>query len=143
MLPLVSGEFGVVADPEIRFSNAGKAWLKIRGKAADRIKDTTGNWSDGEPIFIDIIVGNGAENLAESIVKGDSIIVMGKLKMREYEKNGERHVAYSISADSVGPSTRWGSAKTAKSLEATPAAAKAVETAAEILGAVQVDEIPF
>ncbi len=143
MLPLVSGEFGVVADPEIRFSNAGKAWLKIRGKAADRTKDSNGNWGDGDPIFIDIIVGNGAENLAESIVKGDSIVVMGKLKMREYEKNGERHVAYSISADSIGPSTRWGSAKTAKSLEATPPAAKAVETAAEILGAVQVDEIPF
>ena len=143
MLPLITGEFGVVADPEIRFTQAGKAWLKIRGKAADRVKDSSGNWTDGDVMFIDIIVGYGAENLADSIVKGDSVIVIGKLKMREYEKNGERHVAYSIYADSVGPSTRWGSAKTAKANEATPKAAAAVAVATEILGGQQIDEIPF
>jgi single-strand DNA-binding protein len=143
MLPTISGEFGVVADPEIRFSQAGKAWLKIRGKAADRVKDTSGNWSDGDAMFIDIVVGYGAENLAESVVKGDTIIVIGKLKMREYDKNGEKHVAYSIYADSVGPSTRWGAAKTGKASEVTPKAASAVAVAAEILGAEQIDQIPF
>lgn len=143
MLPTVSGEFSIVADPEIRFTQAGKAWLKIRGKAADRVKDASGNWGDGDVMFIDIIVGYGAENLAESVVKGDSIIVMGKLKMREYEKNGDRHVAFSIYADSVGPSTRWGAAKTAKASDATPKAANAVAVAAEILGGEQIDQIPF
>ena len=60
MLPAVTGEFSIVADPEIRFTQAGKAWLKIRGKAADRVKDASGNWGDGDVMFIDIIVGFGA-----------------------------------------------------------------------------------
>jgi len=143
MLPIISAEFGVVADPEIRFTQAGKAWLKIRGKAADRAKDDSGNWADKDPLFIDIIVGAGAENLAESITKGDSIVVVGKLKMREYEKNGERAVSYQISADSIGPSTRWSAAKTAKVIESKTTAAQAIQTAEKILNAEQIDEIPF
>lgn len=134
MLPIIHGEFGVVADPEIRFSDKGSAWIKIRGMAKDRVRDNTGNWSDGDPLFIDILLsGPSAEHLYESIVKGDTITVSGKLKQREYEKDGEKRTAMEIRADSVGVAIRWNTARTPNAAK-TPAVAELAETlGAEII----------
>jgi len=129
MLPYITGEFGVVADPELRFSDKGNSWLKVRGVAKDRIRDASGQWGDGDPLFIDIVTNTGAENLFESVVKGDTITVSGKLKQREYEKDGEKRVAYEIRADYVGVSVRWTTARTPKAAESSKPAVKAVEEA--------------
>jgi len=109
MLPIINGEFGVVADPELRFSDKGSAWIKVRGIAKDRVRDNTGNWSDGDPLFIDILHGGqAAEHLFESVVKGDTITVTGKLKQREYEKDGEKRTKVEVVAQDVAVSLRWG-----------------------------------
>lgn len=136
MLPMISGEFGVVKEPEIRFSDKGTAWAKIRCSAKDRKRDATGNWTDGEPLYINIIVGHGAEHLVESVSPGDSILVTGKLKMREYEVEGQKRQEYQIAADNVAVSVRWGPAKTQRTMESTGN----VQAAKEALGAT---EIPF
>lgn len=132
MLPTIHGEFGVVADPELRFSGNGSAWLKVRGIAKDRVRDASGTWSDGDPLFIDIVCNQGAENLFESIVKGDTIIVSGKLKQREYEKDGEKRTVMEVRADSIGVSVRWGTARTPGSVQAS---GNTVQNAADALGA--------
>lgn len=124
MLPTITGEFGIVADPEIRFSDKGGTWLKIRCVAKDRVRDSNGAWSDGDPLFIDVIVNAGAEHLGDSVMKGDSIVVTGRLKQRDYEVDGQKRTSYQISADSVGVSTRWGVAKTARVLESSPGSAE-------------------
>lgn len=141
MLPTINGEFGIVADPDLRFSDKGSAWLKLRGIAKDRVRDASGTWSDGDPLFIDIVTNNGAENLYDSIVKGDTIIVSGKLKQREYEKDGEKRTVMEIRADSIGVSTRWNPAKTPASLQAGGGTA----VAKDALGAVEIEqtEAPF
>jgi single-stranded DNA-binding protein len=135
-LPTITGEFGIVADPEIRFGTTGSAWLKVRGIAKDRKPDGKGGFADGDPLFIDIVVNHGAENLYESVVKGDSVIVTGKLKAREHE--GKTY--YEIRADSVGVSTRWNPAKTAKSSEKAPSIDS---VAKEFDATIQPDEAPF
>lgn len=141
MLPFITGEFGVVQEPELRFSDKGSAWIKIRGIAKDRVR-VDGNWTDGDPLFIDIVTSSGAEHLYESIVKGDSIIVSGKLKQREYEKDGQKRTIIEIRADSVGVSTRWGPAKTKAAIDA--GGSSAVETAQDMLGATEIsDAAPF
>ena len=136
MLPPITGEFGIVKEPEIKFSEKGNAWLKIRVVAKDRVRDSSGTWSDGDPLFIDVIVNQGAEHLYESVAVGDSIIVIGKLKQREYEVDGQKRQAYQISADAVGVSTRWNPAKTPKMLSQSGNIANAIES----LGGT---EIPF
>lgn len=115
MLPIISGEFGVVQEPELRFNDSGKAWLKIRGKAVTRTQDKNGNWVDGELCFIDIIVSNKlAENTVESISKGSTITVNGKLHYREWENNeGTKQKTYSIYADSIGVTPRFSPVKSA------------------------------
>lgn len=131
-LPAIYGEFVVVMDPELRFSGKGTAWAKVRAVAKDRVRDQNGGWTDGDPLFIDIIVGNGAQNLVESVVKGDTINVAGRLKSRQYDHNGETRTGYCISADQVGVSVRWGPARTQK---ATESMRPGPQAAIDILGA--------
>ena len=69
-LPLVVGEFGLVADPEARFSASGTMWVTVRLVAKSRKRDQSGQWVDGDPCFIDMVAfGKVAENFAESVLK--------------------------------------------------------------------------
>lgn len=138
-LPIITGEFGVIG-LDLKFSQKGNAWLKIRGIAKDRVRDASGQWSDGDPLFIDIIVNQGSEHLCESVVKGDTVIVTGKLKQREYDVDGQKRTDIQIHADSVGVSTRWAPARTQRSIDSNdvPAAAKAL--GAEVI---EQTEAPF
>ena len=114
MLPEIIGEFGVVMDPDVRFSDAGKCWMKIRCLAKDRKRDSQGNWGDGDPLFIDVLVfGEYATHLADSVTKGDTILVRGKLTPNKWtDKEGNEREEIRVIADQVGPSVRWGAAKT-------------------------------
>ena len=140
MLPIITGEFGVVKEPEIKFSDKGNAWAKIRCSAKDRKRDAQGNWTDGDPLYINVIVGNGAENLVESVLPGDTITVQGRLKMREYEVDGQKRQEYQIAADTVGVSLRWNAAKTPRMLEQGGGTPMATSDIADAFGAT---EIPF
>jgi single-strand DNA-binding protein len=138
MLPVITGEFGVVKEPEIKFSDKGSAWAKIRCSAKDRKRDANGNWTDADPLYINVIVGNGAENLVDSIMPGDTITVQGRLKMREYEVDGQKRQEYQIAADVVGVSLRWNTAKTPRMLE--QGGSMSTADVADALGAT---EMPF
>ena len=126
MLPSVSGEFGVVAEPEMRFSNDGKPWLKIRAVAKDRRWNSETRQYEDVPdsvMYIDITVGGkSAENLAASIDKGDQIIVSnGSLSMREWTNDaGVTQKAYSIRANEIGVSTRFKAAGSVAPAAAAP-----------------------
>ena len=140
MLPHIDGEFGVVAEPELRFSEKGSAWVKVRGIAKDRVRDASGTWGDGDPLFIDIVIGNGAENLYESIVKGDTIMVSGKLKMRTWEKDGQKRSTMDITADSVSVSLRGGPARTSRTVESPPVRPMSVQ---DVQAVFEASEPPF
>lgn len=116
-LPRIFGEYAVVAEPEVRFSDGGKAWVKIRGVAKDRVRDSNGNWSDGKALFIDIVVFN--DHIAESVGKGDTVVIEGKLQPADWEKDGQTVKDFRIVADTFGVSTRWQPAKTPQMLNST------------------------
>jgi len=128
MLGQVTGEYGIVTDPEITFSGSGNAKLKLRLISKKRKKDDKGNWADGEAVFRNAVVwGKLGENLCDSVQKGDSIVIIGEDMSYEYEKDGEKkHYDY-IDIKSVGVSVRW---QPVKSVMAT-----AVEAVEETLGA--------
>lgn len=109
MLPLLSGEFGIVNEPELTFASNGNARLKLRVIAKDRKRDDKGNWTDGDPWFGDIVVwGKTAEHLMESITKGDTIVVANaKAQMYKWEKDGQERTGYEYVADAVGVSVKW------------------------------------
>jgi single-strand DNA-binding protein len=117
-------EVGVVFDPEIRFSQAGKAWAKLRVVAKDR-KQENGTWVDGEALFLDVLAfGRLAEHLAESVLKGDTIVVNGRLSENVWEKDGVERRSIQVTADEIGVSLLWGPAKTTRMLEGSPSSPK-------------------
>ena len=136
-LPTVTGEFGVVGNPDVRFTTDGKPWMKIRGVAKSRKRGANGAWTDGESTFIDILVFDQmAGNLIESnLAAQDTITVTGRLNMREYEHEGSKRTTYQVTADSVGLSLRWKHYGSGGSLK--------VDSIKEILGAEEVEDAPF
>lgn len=120
MLPSIHGTFGVVADPEPSFSEKGNAWLRLRVVAKDRVRDSNGAWSDGEPMFINAVVfGKQAENLTDSIAKGDSVVIVGRLAPNKWtDKEGVEHNDVQIKVEEIGPSVQFATAKTPRHMEA-------------------------
>jgi single-stranded DNA-binding protein len=53
-----------------------------------------------------------AENVAESVAKGNRVIVNGRLKSRAWETpDGDKRSIVEIDADEVGPSLKWATAR--------------------------------
>jgi single-strand DNA-binding protein len=108
-------EGGLVADPELAFSQQGKAWVRFRVACKDRVRGENGTWVDGDATFIDVVAfGKPAEHFVESVRKGDQVFVVGKLQQQEYEKDGQKRTSYRILADTFGPTMMFGTALTAK-----------------------------
>ncbi len=134
MLPEISGEFGVVQAPDLRFSDDGSPWVKVRGVAKDRkFNKETNEWVDGDLCYLDILIGGKpAENLCESITVGDILTVKGRLVQREWQdKEGKTQKSFSLRADYLGVGLRFNAAPTPKTLSEnrrTPAAQTAPQS---------------
>jgi single-strand DNA-binding protein len=56
-----------------------------------------------------------AENVAESLQKGQRVIVTGSLKIRNFERqDGSKGTSVEINVEEVGPSLKWATAKVTK-----------------------------
>lgn len=103
----------VVNDPELRFTPSGAAVANFRiASTPRRYNSQTGNWEDGEALFLTCNVWRqAAENVAETLSKGMRVIVVGRLRQRSYQnREGENRTVYEIEVDEVGPSLRFASA---------------------------------
>lgn len=107
-LPYVQATGNLTRDPELTFTDSGAARLRITLACNNRILDrSTNTWSDGEPTYLDVTVWREmAENVAESVEKGDPITVAGRLKQRKWEQDGQTRTAYEVDADTVGVDLR-------------------------------------
>src|SRR4029453_16663706 len=102
----------LVDDPELRFTNTGTPVTNLRVAVTQRIPQG-GQWRDGETKFFKVNVWRGqAENLAESLSKGDRVMVTGRLRQRSWETpDGEKRSVTELEADEVGASVKWATAK--------------------------------
>jgi single-strand DNA-binding protein len=75
----------LVEDPEVRFTNTGIAVTNLRVAVPQRIQQD-GQWRDGDTSFLKVNVWRGqAEHLADSLGKGDRVMVTGRLRQRSWE----------------------------------------------------------
>ena len=113
MLPLVTIEGRVVADPELRFSNSGVAVGKLRLVASSRKKNESGEWVDDKTLWLDTTMFKQlAENTVESVVKGDLVTVVGRLQTEEWTtQEGEKRSKIALIADSVAVSLAFRTVK--------------------------------
>jgi single stranded DNA-binding protein len=85
----------LVDDPELRFTNTGIPVANMRVAVTQRIQQD-GEWRDGDTSFLRVNVWRGqAEHLADSLAKGDRVMVTGRLRQRSWETpEGEKAVGH-------------------------------------------------
>jgi len=103
----------LTADPELRFTASGHAVASFTVASTPRTFDRQSNeWKDGETLFLRCSVWRQyAENVAESLTKGTRVIVIGRLRQRSYEKDGQTRTSYELDVDDIGPALRTAKAK--------------------------------
>ncbi len=95
-------------DPELRFTSSGTALAKF-SLAVYAGKDKDSAWFDVT------VWGQLAENVAESVTKGQRVMVLGRLEQQRWETpQGDKRSKVAIVADDVGPSLQWATAQVAK-----------------------------
>ena len=77
---------------------------------------------DGDTSVFKVNVWRGqAEHLADSLTKGDRVMVTGRLRQRSWETpEGERRSVAEIEADEVGASLKFATAKVERASERSP-----------------------
>jgi single-strand DNA-binding protein len=48
-----------------------------------------------------------AENVANSLRKGDKVIAVGRLRMKQWEKDGQKRTSMELDIDEIGPTLRF------------------------------------
>lgn len=99
----ITGNLG--QDPELRFIPSGKAVATISvGDTPRRLNRDTNQWEDaGETLWLRCSIwGDAAETLAEKAKRGDKVTVVGRLKSRSWEKDGQKRNVIECDADTVG-----------------------------------------
>ena len=99
-------------DPQLKFTESGMATVRFGVATSRKVKDreTTS--------FYDVVAfGKTAENAHESLAKGTSVIVSGRLEVRTYEKqDGTKGTSVEVVADEVGASLRFATVQVNKNV---------------------------
>jgi single-strand DNA-binding protein len=101
--------------PELRFVPSGKGVANFTVAESQRVKEN-GEWKDGPTTFWRCrLWDTQAENMTESLTRGQRVIVVGEAKERSFEtKAGEKRSVVEVTVSEVGPSLRWATAKVEK-----------------------------
>lgn len=99
----------LTADPELRFLTTGVATASIRVAVSHSWVDKTSGERQEETSFFDVVCwGTLAENVNESLGKGDRAIVFGRVRERSWQtESGEPRRKHEIQAKHVGPDLVW------------------------------------
>ena len=113
----------IATDPSLRFLSNGAAVSSFTIASSDRVKDKdSGEWKDGPTTFFRASCWRGmAENAADSLSKGQRVIASGKLKTREYDKDGQTRLSVELDIEEIGPSLRYATASVNKVEKSKPA----------------------
>lgn len=133
----------LVEDPELRFTKTGDAVARFRVASTPRHFDKNSNgWKDGDALFLSCTAWRQlAENIAESLTKGQRVIVHGNLKQNSYEtREGEKRTVIDLIVEEIGPSLKYATAKTTKT--AHPSTANVVDSDKQASG-LSNEEPPF
>jgi single-strand DNA-binding protein len=100
----------LVEAPNVTVTAAGTVRTRFRIASTERRRDAlTDSWQDGESVFLQVTCWRRlAENVGNSLEKGDRVIVCGRLRQWVAEKDGVRRTMHELDADAVGPDLQRG-----------------------------------
>lgn len=102
-IPRIAGIFRLTRDPELRFTQSGKAVATLGLAASDSRKDESGNWQNIAALFIEAnLWGPQAEIVNNSCNKGDELYVAGTPYTDQWQdKNGNKRSTIKLRANAV------------------------------------------
>ncbi|MEV0401295.1 single-stranded DNA-binding protein [Actinoallomurus sp. NPDC050550] len=108
----------VAAEPHFEVLSSGTALMSLRiGSTPRRFDRDLGQWRDEDPMFLTVTCWRSlATNLQEvDFKRGDPVIVTGRLRLREYAKDGQTRFSAQIEATTVGHDLSRGVARLQRS----------------------------
>lgn len=104
----IAGNIG--NDPTANETRSGKAVINFRVATSSGYFDQrTGAWVDGVTNWYAVSAfGKLAEHARASLHRGDPVIVVGRLRQKEWEANGRKGVDVELTADAIGHDLRRG-----------------------------------
>ncbi len=100
----------VAGDVRPGTTNGGVNTANFRLGSTDRHYDrATQQWVDGDTNWFTVQAYRQlAGNIAGSVKKGQRVVVMGRLKLRQWERDGRVYNVAQIDAESIGHDLSWG-----------------------------------
>jgi single-strand DNA-binding protein len=90
------------ADPELRYTQSGRAVLNFRIACSEPRKQQDGSWGSHTEWVPITVWGNRAEGLNKFLAKGHTVVVVGKMRTTKYQdRNGQDRWKTEIHADEV------------------------------------------
>lgn len=104
--------------PELRVTSGGVSVARFRIGCTPR-KQKDGKYVDGETSWYTVNVWRDlAEHCADSLRKGDQVVVYGALSVRQYETaDGKKGTSTEVEAYAVGVSLQFGTAQLVKAVK--------------------------
>lgn len=114
----ISGVARLTADPELRFTPAGKARASVSlAFNQRRFNQDSQQWEDGSTFFVrGTLWEQFAENVADTLSKGMEVVVTGRIKTAQWadRETGEKRSAPELEVFGIGPNLKWASADVKK-----------------------------
>jgi single-strand DNA-binding protein len=106
----------VATDPRTNTTHGGDIVSSFRLAVTERRYDReAGAWVDGHTNWFTVVgFRQLASNMCGSVKKGHRVIVVGRLRLKQWENEGRIYHSADIEAESVGHDLYWGSAKFAR-----------------------------
>lgn len=134
----------VVTDLRHLTTSEGLPITSFRLASTSRKLDrATQTWVDGETNFYTVTCFRRlATNVAASVEKGHRVVVIGRLRIKEWQAGERTGLNIEIDADAVGPDLAWGTAQYTRTVTSSRRADADAPAAAEAAGdaAVEPDE---
>ncbi|PMC63401.1 hypothetical protein CJ204_00855 [Corynebacterium xerosis] len=99
---MITGRAG--RDAEHRSTPSGQDVVNVSIAYTERRQDADGQWVDGDTTWLDVAVWDRrAQEIARNIRKGDLVLVVGAVKLREYERrDGTAGASIAVTAQHIG-----------------------------------------
>ena len=83
-------------------SGAEVAWFRL-ASTPRHFDRASSRWVDGDTSYVRVSCWRLlARNVVASITKGDPVVVAGRLRVREWERDGKRGISVEVDASAVG-----------------------------------------
>jgi len=121
-LPTITATGNLVFEPDFQVTQSGVSRCKLRIACNERKKTQDGTWVDAETSYFDIVLWRElAEAAADNFLKGQAILVIGKVRVSKYEdKNGIERTSVEIIADEIAAVVKASKAKAVAAPESDP-----------------------